>query len=266
MQSEFHDTGVVHIPRALNRDCLAAAQAAYRWSLTHPGPGAGIIPDRNTGDFYQDLANPASFPAYDQVVHHPDVVRLIRSLFRGTQAWFMYEQVFKKDGGATRRTPWHQDTPYLPVEGNDLVVLWISFGVHTRSEALEFVQGSHRGRLYDGSLFHPDDDTAPLYDDPDYERLPDIERNRDAYPITGWATEPGDVIAFHPSVLHGGGATSQRTQRETLSLRFFGDDAVIAKRPGAKVANPTKNVHPLNRIRANPPGTPFRHPEFPQIY
>lgn len=266
MQAEFETNGAVYVPGALSEECLTAAQAAYDWSLDNPGPGASLIPDRNAGNFYQDLANPASFPAYDELVRHPDLVKLVSSLFSGDHAWFMYEQVFKKDGGTTRRTPWHQDTPYLPVGGTDLVVLWISFGIHSREEALEFVIGSHRGPIYDGSQFHPDDDTVPLYNDPDYPRLPDIEADRETYPIVGWATQPGDVIAFHPSILHGGGATTEHTRRETLSLRYFGDDAVIAARPGAKVANPKQNVHPLNQIRANRPGTPFRHPDFPEIY
>src|SRR5271166_6619377 len=88
--------------------------------------------------------------------------------------WFMYEQVFLKDGGAARRTPWHQDSCYLPVAGEQLMVMWISFDPVAKQGALEFVRGSHRGVLYDGSSFDPDDDTAPLYADGRMPRLPNI--------------------------------------------------------------------------------------------
>ena len=187
-------------------------------------------------------------------------------LMGSRQVRLYHDHLLVKEPGTRQRTPWHQDTPYLPVGGNDLAVIWISFDDVDRDSTLEFVKQSHRGTLFDGSRFDPDDDTAPLYDHPDYPRLPDIEANRDLYPIVGWPCSPGDVIVFHPSMLHGGGATSGCQRRRTLSLRYFGEDAVIAERPGAKVANPSKDLHPLHHLRDNPAGSPFRHADFPQTY
>ncbi|NKB98449.1 MAG: phytanoyl-CoA dioxygenase [Pseudomonadales bacterium] len=265
-QGAYERDGAVLLAGVLSAEAQALAYEAYLWSLSNPGPGAAALPNTESGTFYNDLANPDSFKPYNALVRHPEIIGLVQSLFAGDSAWFMYEQVFKKSGGVTRRTPWHQDTPYLPVEGRDLTVLWMSFESVPATNALEFVAGSHSSTLYDGSRFDPADDTAPLYNHPDYPRLPDIEGNRSAHQILSWATEPGDVIAFHPSTLHGGGATTSKAQRQTLSLRFFGDDAKVAERPGAKVANPQRNTHPLNKIRANKPGSPFRHPDFPKIF
>jgi ectoine hydroxylase-related dioxygenase (phytanoyl-CoA dioxygenase family) len=182
----------------------------------------------------------------------------------------MYEQVFVKTDGPTRRTPWHQDTPYLPVRGADVAVMWISFDPVAADAALEFVRGSHRGPLYDGSRFDPDDDTAPLYGDGSLPRLPDIEADRARWPIVSWATEPGDVLVFHPALLHGGAATAEATSRRTLSLRFFGADAVVAARPGrgpAELGEPEVDprVHPLSRMRLLRDGAPFRDPAFPRV-
>ena len=124
----------------------------------------------------------------------------------------------KKYGGDTRRTPWHQDTPYLPVRGNDLAVLWISFDSLDEQRSLEFVRKSHRGILYDGSAFDPNDDTRGLYNDPAYPLLPDIESRRDDFDLVTFPVEPGDVVVFHPSTLHGGGPTHQSETRRTLSV------------------------------------------------
>ena len=258
--------GAIKAEGALSAEALALAQTAYDWSLANPGPGAAQLPNREGGEFYQDLANPTSFAAYDDLVRHADITDLVRSVFQGDSAWFMYEQVFKKHGGTTRRTPWHQDTPYLPVNGQDLLVIWISFDEVAEDAALEFIAGSHMGEIYDGSRFDPKDDTAPLYNDPSYPRLPDIESHRSDYEVISWPSKPGDAVLFHPSTLHGGAPTQANASRRTLSLRFFGEDAVVAERPGAKVANPNKNSHPLNQVRGLKPGTPFRHPEFPRIF
>jgi len=266
---DFRRDGVVFVPQVLSPAVLALAQTAYQWSLDHPGPGAAELPAKGDGTFYQDLANPASFDAYASLVRAPEIHGLIAALWGKPDVWFMYEQVFSKSGGDTRRTPWHQDSPYLPVSGEDLAVMWISFDAVPAGQALEFVRGSHHGVLYDGSSFDPSDDTAPIYGDGTLPRLPDIEADRSEWPIVSWPTEPGDVVVFHPAVLHGGGATVPGQIRRTLSLRFFGEDAVVAKRPGgtppetADLNRP--NVHPLTRMRGLENGTPFRDSGFPKV-
>jgi ectoine hydroxylase-related dioxygenase (phytanoyl-CoA dioxygenase family) len=266
----YRDDGVVFLPGALRPGTVALARAAFDWSLANPGPGAARLPSKGSGTFYQDLANPRAFAAYHALLFDTEVGDVIAPLWGKADVWFMYEQVFEKSGGDTRRTPWHQDSPYLPVRGDDLAVMWISFDPVDVGHALEFVRGSHRGTLYDGSRFDPDDDTAPLYGGGALPRLPDIEASRERYPIVSWATRPGDVVVFHPAVLHGGAATEAGGLRRTLSLRFFGEDAVVASRPGrVRIENEPApvdpSVHPLTRLRARRDGTPFRDPAFPKI-
>jgi ectoine hydroxylase-related dioxygenase (phytanoyl-CoA dioxygenase family) len=185
--------------------------------------------------------------------------RLVADLWGGGPVWFMYEQVFHKRR-MSQRTPWHQDTPYLPVSGAQLAVAWISFEPVEGAHALEYVPGSHRGPLYNGASFAPDDETDPFYKDADLPRMPDIEAERGRWPIRAFATQPGDVVIFHPSVLHGGGATTGERERRTLSLRFFGEDAVYVRRPGE---TPAPRVEGLHEALAT--GQPFRHPAFQKL-
>ena len=272
---QYRRDGVLCLPRALSPATVELAREAYRWSLANPGPGAAELPANGTGTFYQDLANPAALTAYARLVNDTEIGDIIAALWQKADVWFMYEQVFRKSGGTTRRTPWHQDAPYLPVRGNDLAVMWLSFEPVSGQQALEFVAGSHLGTLYDGSRFDPADDTAPLYGNGALPRLPDIEAQRDHFPIVSWVTQPGDVVVFHPAVLHGGGATTAEMSRRTLSLRFFGEDAVVAARPGrvrvetdaagSHAAGSDAAVHPLTRMRGKADGAAFRDPAFPHI-
>lgn len=269
VRAAFARDGVVHLPGVLTAATVDRAREAFEWSLANPGPAATKLPDRNEGTFYQDLANPAALERYRPWLADSEIPDLVAALWGSADVWFMYEQVFVKSGGATRRTPWHQDSSYLPVRGAQLAVMWLSFEAVDGERALEFVRGSHRGVLYDGSRLDPDDDTAPLYGGGSLPRLPDIEADRASWPITSWATEPGDVIVFHPAVLHGGGATSGETSRRTLSLRFFGADAVVAERPDRAAARARAadgpGVHPLARVRPLPDAAPFRDPAFPRL-
>lgn len=247
--------GVVHLPRALNEDQLAAALTAFDWSLKHPGPLASKISQRTDALFYQDLANLDCLDAYRPMLETSPLPELISQLWGTAECWFMYEQVFLKEGGESRRTPWHQDSSYLNVGGDDLAVAWITFDAQSKEDSLEFVLGSHKGLLYDGSRFDPDDDTAPIYSDDQLPRLPDIQAERARFPIASWAVEPGDVIVFHPRTLHGGAPTHAGSRRRTLTLRFFGRDAVYEKRP-RPAGPPAPGLHALK------PGDPFRNDWF----
>ena len=90
--------GVVHLPRALNEDQLAAALAAFEWSLKHPGPLASKISQRTDALFYQDLANLDCLDAYRPMLEASPLPQLVSELWGTAECWFMYEQVFLKEG------------------------------------------------------------------------------------------------------------------------------------------------------------------------
>ncbi|MDQ1425598.1 MAG: hypothetical protein QOD72_3096, partial [Acidimicrobiaceae bacterium] len=249
-----------HVPKLLDDDALALAEAAFQWSIDHPGPAASRPFEGIDGAFYQDLCNPAAprDERYEALLRRSPIADLVVGIWDDPQVWFMYEQVFLKEGGENRRTPWHQDAPYLCVEGDDLAVVWITFDPVTKEDSLEFVRGSHRATLYNTSAFDATDETAPIYEG--LPRLPDIEADRSRFDIVSWAVEPGDVLVFHPAMLHGGAPTHPGGRRRTLTLRFFGRDAVYVTRPGNGVAPMVEGLH--DRLA---PGDPFRDAAFPQL-
>lgn len=256
-RTRYRQDGVVFVPGALSPKALQQAQAAFDWSLANPGPLASKISQHSDALFYQDLNNLSCLPAYREMLLTSPLPRLVADLWGTPDVWFMYEQVFLKEGGESRRTPWHQDSSYLSIGGDDLAVVWITFDSQAKEDSLEFVLGSHKGLLYDGSSFELDNDTAPLYPGGQLPRLPDIEANRKDYDIASWAVEPGDVVIFHPQMLHGGAPTHPGTHRRTLTLRFFGQSAVYEKRPGRPAGPNAPGLH-----EALSHGDPFRNDWF----
>jgi ectoine hydroxylase-related dioxygenase (phytanoyl-CoA dioxygenase family) len=250
-RTSYAEDGVVLLRDALDPPALAAAEAAYDWSLANPGPAASRLPQAE-GVFLNDLFNPRCLEGYREMLLASPLPALIADVWGSGDVWFFYEQVFLKEGGETRRTPWHQDSSYLGVAGRDLAVAWITFEPTRREDSLEFVRASHRGELYNTSRFELGNDTAPINPHADLPQLPDIEADRTAWDIVSFATEPGDVVLFHPAMLHGGAPTHPGTRRRTLTLRFFGADAVYDRREGA--GGP--NVAGLRN------GDPFRGPSF----
>jgi ectoine hydroxylase-related dioxygenase (phytanoyl-CoA dioxygenase family) len=255
LRKTYAEDGVVLLPNALDAKALDEALAAYDWSLAHPGPLATKFAQHSDATFYNDLYNPGCVAAYRTMLLASPLNRIITDVWGTPDIWFMYEQVFLKEGGESRRTPWHQDSSYLAIAGDDLAVAWITFDAVAKEDSLEFVRGSHRGTLYNGSRFELDNDTAPLHPGAALPQLPDIEKERAKFDIISFGVEPGDVILFHPAMLHGGAPTHAGQRRRTLTLRYFGQNATYEPRPGPAGPRLSPN-HTLKK------GDALRDPNF----
>jgi len=102
-RAAYHSDGVVLLRGVLDTAALSEAQRAYEWSLAHPSRGASSFPGAD-GVFYQDLANRDAWPAYTRLVEESPAADLAGALWDSADVWFMYEQVFLKEGGRTRRS------------------------------------------------------------------------------------------------------------------------------------------------------------------
>ena len=145
---------------------------------------------------------------------------------------FYYDQLFIKEPGTSAPTPWHNDLPFWPFRGNDLVSLWVALTpVNRQSSGLDYGAGSHRW----GTMFQA---VTPDYDkrfmNPDLPPCPDYSQpaNGEGHRILSWEMQPGDVLAHHPMAVHGaGGNASAVNRRVGLSIRYLGRDVAWDPRP-----------------------------------
>ena len=224
--ADFARDGVLCLRSALDARELALVEHAYDYRLAHlTERAAWLYPEPGT-TFLTDMTNKAVWhdPPFTRLLTETSLGEIARRCFGGGEVWFYYEQIFLKEG-ASRRTPWHQDSSYLPVAGPAQARIWIPLDPVPVEDALEFVAGSHRGPTYNTSSFAEGDDTEPFDPTIDLPRLPDIEADRSAWPIVSWAAAPGDILAFHPALLHGGAATRASARRRTLTMVMVGEDA-----------------------------------------
>jgi ectoine hydroxylase-related dioxygenase (phytanoyl-CoA dioxygenase family) len=231
LRSQYRRDGVICLKAALDHEAIQLAEETFNWSLNNPGPAAREVLAGSPGAFYQDHANPNSMPVYRELLSRTCIPELVANLLGSRHLWLLYEQIWLKEGGSKRRTPWHQDLAYIPLQGNDLAVLWITLDPVAKEDSLEFVPGSHRGPLFNPTAFDPNDEEASMFPEGIWPPLPNIERARDQWDIVSWPTQPGDILVFHPAMLHGGAPTHEGGRRRSISLRFFGDHAFCAERP-----------------------------------
>jgi hypothetical protein len=233
----YRNDGVTFLKGCLDGTAVRLVQAAYDWKLANPGPQAARYYPDSGATFLQASGDSIDQPDFDRMLKDTPIAGIVADLFGSGAVWYIGEQLFLKEGGGptaiARRTPWHQDSSYLPFEGEKIAVVWIPLDPVPKAAALEIVRGSHKETTYNGSLFHPKDDTVPLYKGDPLPRLPDIEAQRDQWDdrIVSWPSAPGDVLIFHTASLHGGGATLPGMRRRSLTLRFVGDDVVRVARP-----------------------------------
>ncbi len=226
-RQKLADDGAILIHGGFSETEMQLVDAAFQWMVDNPGPGAEKRYTHEAATFYESTGYAPHEDAFSSIFAKTRIVDMVKRLYDGGDVWYLGEQLFWKHGGHARRTPWHQDLSYLPFTGSSVIGVWISLGDLSQSNCLEFVRASHRGVLYNGaSYLDLEDDTHPIYPDSSMPRLPDIEADRDAWDILSWPVKRGDLIVFHLATLHGGGQTTPEIERRSLTLRFFGTDAI----------------------------------------
>ncbi|MEQ5802261.1 phytanoyl-CoA dioxygenase family protein [Halomonas sp. H10-9-1] len=254
----FARDGAVVIRGLFNADWIAELTAGIEDNLAHPSPRAKVAsrPD-DPGWFFEDFSNWQHNPAYRRFIFDSGVGEVAARLMDSREARLYHDHLLVKEPGTRQRTPWHQDQPYYNVEGHQNVSMWLPVDPVSRADSLEFVAGSHRGPWLMPRTFM--DHQAKWFPEGSLEELPDIEARRDAYPILGWALEPGDAVFFNMLTLHAAAGVSGTHRRRAFSLRFLGDDMVHA--PRSWTTSP-----PFPGLDQElPAGVPMDHPLFPRL-
>jgi ectoine hydroxylase-related dioxygenase (phytanoyl-CoA dioxygenase family) len=225
---DFRRDGVVLLRGVLGPEQVATLEAGVERNLADPGPLAlnGTRPG-DPGAFVEDFRNWQRIPEYAAAIESSPLPEIAGALMGATTVRLFHDHLLVKEAGTRDRSPWHQDQPYYSIDGSQTVSFWIPLDPVAEPSRLEFVAGSHA----DGTWFMPRSfvkKTAMVFDEGTLEEVPDIDADRGAWPIVGWAMEPGDAVAFNMLTLHG--AAGSPTRRRAFSLRVTGDDVTWAPR------------------------------------
>lgn len=205
-------------------------------------------------------------PDLHALVFESPLAQIVSTVLQSPVSFYM-DQLFSKPAGMVPPTPWHQDTCYYNVDGNDLIRAWVSPDSVPRHLSLEVVRGSHRWNTTYAPLagrdVDADDATRHRFENAPTDRpmldasthgawtyrtgirdsaLPDvpaIDEHRASFDILGWDYEPGDVILFHGHILHSalGDEIADHPRRAHASL-WAGRDVRYLHRRGQIIPDP----------------------------
>lgn len=225
LATDFAADGAVCVRGVVPADLLDRVAAAVDQNLAEPSALAIVASTADDpGRFVEDFCNWQRFEAYLDLARH--AAPLIGHLMGSPGVRLYHDHLLVKEAGTATPTPWHQDQPYYDVEGRHVVSMWCPLDPVPRDATLEFVAGSHLGPWLMPRTFM--DREARWFGEGELAEVPDVEADRQAHRILGWALEPGDVVCFHALTLHA--ARGSAARRRVLSLRFLGDDAVRVER------------------------------------
>lgn len=257
LAASFACDGAVVVRGLLTPEEVALATSAVERVLASPSPLALEAAPPGEGRFFEDFCNWQRIGHIDRLVRSSPVAALAGTLMGTRETRLYHDHVLVKEAGTGQRTPWHQDQPYYNVDGRQNVSVWIPVDPVPRESTLEFVAGSHLGPWLMPRTFMTGE--AKWFPPGSLLDLPDVEADRDAFPILGWELEPGDVVCFHMLTLHAAGGFRGPGRRRVLSLRFCGDDMVHTPRPW-------RTSPPFPGLADDlPAGAPLDHPLFPVV-
>lgn len=226
--------GAAVLRGAISTEWRERLAAAIERDIADPGPFDHSY-DVDGGRFHGNLRVWQNDPDFGQFCCSGPTVEIARRFLRSDRLNLLYDQLFVKEPGANHPTRWHNDQPYWPVSGQDVISIWVALDpTDERNGRLEFVRGSHTwDRWFQPESFGPNNGRSMYARNPEYEPVPDIEADRAAYDIISWDLEPGDVYVFSAMTLHyaAGNASSER-RRRGYTVRYCGDDVRYDPRVG----------------------------------
>jgi hypothetical protein len=179
---------------------------------------------------------------------------------------FFYDQVFAKEPGAGTATPWHQDFPYMPLKGQQILRIWVPCDPVTAERgAVHYLKGSHNwGVVYDPIGFKAIPEITDAYVDSPYEAQPDFEAAYDSYEWLIGEAEPGDALLHHPRTVHGSRGNTSGAHRRAVTSIYTGDKVTWNPHPANMFNNKSLTGHV--EMPDLEPGGPIDCALFPRVW
>ncbi len=230
--AQFWTDGAIAVSGLYDDDWIAHMRDAVEENLANPGPQSReYAKPGDGGRFLGDIGVWWIKPGLKRYVFESPAASIAQRFLGSEKVNFFYDQLFVKEPGTPVATPWHQDQPYWPIRGWQVISIWLTLDdVTLETSGVEYVAGSHRGNVWYKPRHFGGDPNA--YRNTPGVPIPDFDEQRDRHRFLSWDMKAGDVLIHHALTVHGsrGNASSTR-RRRAYATRWTGDDVTFDPRP-----------------------------------
>ena len=227
----YQKQGVALVKKIISLNWIKKLKKGIKKNFENPSQYKCVYEKKNDKElFYDDYCNWQRIKEYKDFFYNSGIAEIALQLMQSKKVNIFHEHVLIKEVGASKRTPWHQDQSYYCINGFQNISFWIPLDNIPQLSCPEFVINSHKWN----QKFIPTKFFGNTYDhvDEEFEKIPDIENNKEQYNIVSYDLIPGDAIAFNFATVHGAPGNTTKYRRRAFSARFTGDDATYIKRKG----------------------------------
>ena len=140
----FNKDGTLALRKVLDDEWLARIAAAIEEDIQNLGPYYHGY-DSDEGLFHGNLRLWENQNAFRDVCLHSHPPKLAQIFFDSKKINLLYDQLFVKESRMSQRTRWHNDQPYWPVRGEQVLSIWLALDKTTAENGrVEFIRGSHK--------------------------------------------------------------------------------------------------------------------------
>jgi len=227
----YRQAGVLHLPSVLSDAQLAAMRNVvddemanydakqFSFNGSDSSRFAGSQDMWRTNEICEDTCTKSVIP------------KIVSQILETTKVNLFFDHLFVKYPNSPYSTSWHNDVPYWPIKGTQILSCWIALDdVTDETGALVFALGSHKwGRFVQPDSFaHSSKSSTP--EKLLAETVGDLPANIE---LKSFPVQAGDALFFDAMSVHCAGPNKTgATMRRGYAVRYAGDDVVYDPRPG----------------------------------
>lgn len=162
-------------------------------------------------------------------------------------AQLVLDQIFYKSAGPIAPTPWHQDTPFLRVRGDQMVRVWLCCDPSPADLTVQVVRGSHRWNVVYNTRTMANSPVlserkgefeAAQLGDAHLPLVPDVAGYKGSFDILRFDVQPGDALIFQGNMLHGADGRAWCNQPRRAFAMLWGGPQLRHHRSAGKTFPP----------------------------
>ena len=200
----YHDTGLIFPQRVMTTDDAENYLAQLEsYESTTGGPVNG------KWRYKSHLV----FPWFDQLMRHPAILDLVRSLL-GNDLMVWTTHIYPKEPGDGRFISWHQDSAHWGLDSNQVLSVWVALTDATRENGcMRMLPGSH----HNGQVEHQDTRDSNNILTRGQTISNGIEEDRSVW----IELKAGEVSVHHVDMFHASTPNQSNQRRVGIAIRYI---------------------------------------------